>query len=144
MPHGGNAIWGGSRVRLTQMHSNIRPGAEGVNLGKRQDGEILVRLDDGREARLPLNLLERIDTEEYVPDAITWKAHPKGRVWHPHMADTVKQQEYRGEYCYQLRGFSGKWYVARVHDYNQTVERTKFYPNQRLAQQAFDHIVNGE
>lgn len=142
MYHGGNAIWGGSRVKLIMPYNDIPQNSEGVNLGRRKDGETLVRLDDGREEYLPLALLVRIDREEYVPDAIHWKSHPEGKVWHPHHYDRVLEETRKGDYMYRLRGFSGKWYVMRTHFYTGQNMRTKFYANQRLARAAYEHIVN--
>ncbi|MEU9871092.1 hypothetical protein AB0C87_24895 [Actinomadura sp. NPDC048021] len=142
MVHGGNAIWGGSRVRLLMPHNNVRQGSEGTNLGRRQDGDTLVALDDGREEYLPIALLERINKEEYVEDAIQWKSFPERKVWHPHNYDKVQEETGRGDYVYQFRGFSGKWYVMRTHAPTGNTARTRFYPNQRLAKATFDHLVN--
>ncbi|MFC9974290.1 hypothetical protein ACFVH6_25640 [Spirillospora sp. NPDC127200] len=147
--HGGLAIWGGSRVELTETHITpdglyLHAGSQGVNRGQRRDGETLVALDLGREAHIPLNKLKRINKEEYVPDAITWTPFPEGRLSHPHHADLVKYESIKGDYRYQMRGWSGKWYVRQEPiDGEGEIKRSKFFPNQRLALDHYNHVVYG-
>ncbi len=81
-------IWGGCRVRVTTWQDpSIPAGIEGINLGRRKvrSGAVtlVIRLEDGREVRLPLSAVERVETQ-YIPDALVWKApyHRAGRdVW---------------------------------------------------------------
>jgi hypothetical protein len=137
------AIWGGTRVRTTTTYRGIPKGTEGVNLGRREGVPgvmtLLIKLDDGAKVRLPLLALENANKEEYVKDATNWKKMDGPKIWHPHHGDLVQAEERKGEVVYTLRGFSGKWYVRR--SVAGTFERTKFYPNLRLARAAYEHIV---
>ncbi|WP_433332506.1 hypothetical protein [Spirillospora sp. CA-294931] len=134
-------------MELTEMHNEIRPGAQGVSRGQRQDGEVLVELDDGREVRLPLNKLVRIDRKRITPDDLSG--------WYPHVfevregyhRDRIVQQADIDGYHYELRGRSGRWYVTRAYVAGRALDsqvfRTKFFQNQRLAEEAFNLFVYG-
>jgi hypothetical protein len=140
-------IWGGSRVRVvTSWDPNIPEGSTGVNLGQRQ-GEpgsmtLLVRLDDGREVRLPLLALEPI-TEAYVPDGHGWKTDIPTDGPNRHIR-TVSRTEVNGV-RYELRGSSMRWFVTREPveaGPDARTERTPFYPNQRKAQDVYDELIS--
>lgn len=131
-------IWGGSRVRVTtSWDPRIPEGTEGRNLGHRQgEGEqltVLVLLDGGREARLPLHVLEPIE-EAHVPDGHGWKTDiPKSTANH-HVKDVGTGEDSR--YFYRVRGYTGRWFVQRhplAEGSTEPPMRTPFFPNQRTA-----------
>jgi hypothetical protein len=142
--HGGRAIWGGSRVELVEPHGDWAQGTRGVNRGQRQDGETLVELDDGRRVRLPLTKLRRVDLRLLTADDIS--------AWFPYNPEVevgrrirrIRRTRVNG-YLYELHGHSRRWFVSRAYIDGAALEsqfyRTRIFPNQRLAVEAFDHFV---
>lgn len=134
-------IWGGSRVRVVSSPDpSILVGAEGVNLGRRkgQPGAVtlVIRLEDGREVRLPLSAVEKIEAQ-YVHDALAWKNDMPLR-------RTRRVEEARsGDLIYAVEGSAGRWYVTRRNAAGGQVQRTKYFRNQRLAHQAFMALAYG-
>lgn len=141
-------IWGGSRVRVTtSWDPRIPEGTEGRNLGHRQgEGEqltVLVLLDGGREARLPLHVLEPIERTR-VPDGHGWKTDiPESNYLH-HVKTVGTGQD--GRYRYEIRGYTGRWFVQRfplAEGSDEPTKRTPFFPNQRLALAAMNDLIGG-
>lgn len=134
-------IWGGSRVRVTSSQDpSIPVGAEGVNLGRRegQQGAItlVIRLDDGREVRLPLADIEKLE-KQYVHDALAWKNEM------PLRKTRRTEEAQSGALVYTVEGSAGRWYVTRRNAAGGQVQRTKYFPNQRMAHQAFMALIYG-
>ncbi|RKS78596.1 hypothetical protein BZB76_0013 [Actinomadura pelletieri DSM 43383] len=103
-----------------------------------------IRTDDGVEVpHTPdelLRLWERAD--RWIPDALSWwpdipESTPYRRI---RVIDVAEVHGYR----YQLQGSAGRWFIVRdllEPKPNTPRLRTKFFPNQQIAQEVFTHLT---
>ncbi|MEU5878167.1 hypothetical protein [Spirillospora sp. NPDC047279] len=133
-------------MELIEMHNAFRPGMQGVNRGRRMDGEVVIELDDGREVRFPLTKLVRIDKREITADDLS--------SWYPYNPESDKGRRVRRVlrdrakgYLYEVRGSTGRWFVLRAYEDGTALEsqifRTRFFPSQADAETVFNHFVYG-
>lgn len=73
-------------------------------------------------------------------DAIEWKSDIPESTPARHLF--IEQEALDETYRYALRGSSGRWFIQRTHLQSGTAQRTRFYPNKRLAGQVFDELTS--
>ncbi|MFB9832844.1 hypothetical protein [Actinoallomurus acaciae] len=106
---------------------------------------VTVRSDDETQDTYQAEEFHRIWwlVPRWEPDALSWwpdipRAAPSGRPIRT--LDTAETRQYR----YRLAGSAGRWFIIREPaqpSVEETVLRTRFFPNQRIAYEVFVHLA---